>query len=358
MRAAASSTATVLWALVILPPARGQPAAADDPAVTAARKRQEAVRTASVKLEVRHTIPRGSVSASYTLRPKSAPPVPEEDKTLGWADRLVLDGEKVRYEKYFRTITMPSGRIRNRYSVSVFDGSVSIDFYSHGIGESSVPRAIIRRNTRLDEVTDLLVPVTMVFRGLNRNLNFYPLTEMKPSGVVLPINGTPCREHILNNGPPEVTTSFFLDPGAGWVPLRITRQRLGRLSSQCDIEYHRHESGIWFPFSWVYTQYGAEGTAPTTTKVEVLDIRLNEPQAPEQFELVFPEGTQVYDERTGKEYRVQPDGTMRVLSPSGEELPDFVTQPVEPWYQRNQGLLVCFGVILGCLVLRFALRKR
>ncbi len=140
---------------------------------------------------------------------------------------------------------------------------------------------------------------------------------------------------------------------------RITLRRQGQLLDQVDITYRPDEIAGWFPTSWVRNQYAPGGAVRRTTKIEVLEVRFNEPQPAEQFDVVFPTGTTVIDDRNDLTfYRVQPDGSMREVSPSGEVLSASIAQPGDSWYRRNRWILACLGMALVGLVLAGVLKRR
>jgi hypothetical protein len=93
--------------------------------------------------------------------------------------------------------------------------------------------------------------------------------------------------------------------------------------------------------------------------VEILAMRLNEPQPAEQFDIRFPAGCRVSDrDNGGKEYLMQPDGIMRELSPTGD-----VRASSEPeasdWRPRwFEWLLVGFWLVLMTVVWRYAVRNK
>src|SRR5262249_17957690 len=48
-----------------------------------------------------------------------------------------------------------------------------------------------------------------------------------------------------------------------------------------------------------------------------VSLAVNEPQQADQFEITFPEGCQVLDQKSGKDYLVQADGSMQEYDPAG-----------------------------------------
>jgi hypothetical protein len=92
--------------------------------------------------------------------------------------------------------------------------------------------------------------------------------------------------------------------------------------------------------------------------IEVLDLRINDPQPSEQFKIRFPPGCVVEDQTTMKDYVIQDDGGMRERSPQGELLTDSIPQPGTPWYRRHQGLLISGAVVVVLLAFTHFLRRK
>ena len=90
---AASTTLTVVLASVAV----GQPGKMDDPAVTAARVRQERIKTAAIEFKVTEVYSKGSVSEGNPVIKKGSIAPPDET-TLESTNRFVIDGTKTRYE--------------------------------------------------------------------------------------------------------------------------------------------------------------------------------------------------------------------------------------------------------------------
>jgi hypothetical protein len=184
---------------------------------------------------------------------------------------------------------------------------------------------------------------------------------MQPSDNTVTIDGAACKEFTVK-GSAARTDRYWLDPARDYVIRRMQRvekQRGGQLVQQVDVAYRPHDACGRVPASWVHRHYTPAGAAGRTTTVEVLDLRLNEPQPADLFDLRFPPGTTFYDARDGKAYRVQPDGSIgedpiRTM----EELPVAVVPFREPWYRRNRWLLIGLGAMLAALGLRYALRRR
>jgi hypothetical protein len=335
-----------------------QPVPADTPAVAAARARQEAVKTLSIRFQRTEVVAKGSKSemAPPSFRPTN--PVPASEITIESINRLVIDGKQYRYEDNHSDQLLPAGTLLRLRRIGVSNGTVAKSFFSNDSNKAGTPSGSIEENAAHSPLKCyLLTPITLTFRGLDPAFCAYPVSEMQPSGVTLPIDGAPCQEYVvkyLDNG----TISFWLDPGQDYVIRRTRLQRPKQPVVQNDIHYRRDETGGWVPTSWICCHYSPAGTLLTTEKVDVLDLRINEPQPAEQFDVSFPERSLVYDRRVHKEYRIQADGSMREVAPGGEELPGVAAPSSDSWYRRHLWLLIGLGAAILLWIVQYTLRRR
>lgn len=345
--------ATLLVALGTghLPYLPGQVVGEHSPARKAAKARQKAVKTLEVKFRKTETIARGAVTALTPPLPfKPKHPIPEQETTLQSINRLVIDGEKLRYENNHPTFILPDVRPTEKRMVCLFNGTRAKLYFPKLIPGRGLMQGVILRHPRIDFVLAVeLEPLTLAFRPFSPSFSADLLPRMKPSGVALPIEGALCQEYLF--GPPQgFRRSYWLDPAKDHLPRRIRIQSAGRLADQIEVRYRRQDGRDWIPAAWVRTQYSTEGAVLSTTRFEVLELRVNAEQPPELFDVRFPEGIEVYDQRDDKSYRIQSDGSMRELSRKGQLLPRSVPQPDDSWYQRNRGLLVVAGILVILLV--------
>ena len=91
-----------------------------------------------------------------------------------------------------------------------------------------------------------------------------------------------------------------------------------RLRLQIDAEHRRDEKWGWVPAAWTTTVYNMTGDLLRTERVEVLGLRIGEPQLASEFQIRFPPDTFLFDLRKMKYYRVKPDEDMIEISQNGE----------------------------------------
>jgi hypothetical protein len=314
MRALASSLLAALLALFALSRSTGQGGAEDHPAVKAARAREKAIKTVAIQFKMTEVLAKGAVSAGQPGPLKPAKVVPEKETTLESTNRLVFDGRKVRYEHNHPTWLLPNGKLVKPDFVGAFDGTQAKSLHPRGLDGTRHPQGFLLMDGRLEFVRALdLIPLNSTFRGNNPNFSGYTAGQLKPTNRTVLIDGAMCDEIVprrVGQAAPSGTAMYF-DPTKDYVLRRIRMERNGRTSIQLDATYRRDKQHGWLPISWVRTDYGSDGALIRTARFTVLDLKINAPQAPEQFEIRFEPGTSVYDQRNNKWYRVQPNGELR-----------------------------------------------
>jgi hypothetical protein len=355
----AQGAGLVTLAAIVFPHPGGQPATKGDPAVAAAGARAKAVKTAAITFKVTEVIARGGVSSTSGVA--FAPITPPDERTFEAIDRLALDGEKVRYENNHFLFRKPNWELVPLRSVwSSFDGAVAKTLFPRGLSVDE-PLGWVRNSPQAEWVGELdLLPLTMTFRGLSPAVVWHPISSLRPSASTLTIDGVPCKEFTAKDSGTRADR-YWLDPARDYVVRRAQRiksQRGGQLVQQVDVVYRRHDVCGWVPASWVHRHYTPAGDVGRTMTVEILDLRLNDPQPPDLFDIRFPPGATFSDQRDNKQYRVGPDGSIREepLTNRGGS-PETVALLAEPWYRRNKWLLIGMGGLLAALGIRQAARR-
>jgi hypothetical protein len=327
-----------------------------DPALAAAQKRAELVKT--LRMEFKRTDLEAIGSRSANLRGPTKPqsPVPDRETTTESVNRVILDGEKMRFENN-HPLWHTKGTLHQTSLIAVSNGIVSKTFRPKGILGDEAPSGMIRSaGDRLDLNEPVLVPVLLCFRGNHGEVCPYPITIAKATGVSLPVNNVPCREYAVTWG--NLVVSLWFDPAADYTLRRLAKRKDNKLIHQLDVQYRRDDKWGWLPVSWVMHDYGSGGNLLRTTKVEVVETRVDAPQPADSFELVFPAGTQVFDARSNKEYRVLSNETMREVSSTGEDRGSSVSQDGDGFLRRHQWLLKSVMLIAVVAVVSYAARKR
>jgi hypothetical protein len=336
----------------------GSAPADDAPHVKAARARQEAAKTVYVEFKLTEAVPPGG-----HMNPRNHPGaakilVPPRETTLEAINRLILDNEKHRYENNNFCSFRLNGNVLQGKCITAFDGAVERNLYPDGVSNEGVPWGSFGRRFSRPVIGDrLLLPIVQAFRGADPRNGCDVCGEMKPTGNTLVIDGAVCEESLVEYWT-GWATSYWLDPDSDYLARRICLRWGDWITEQFDIRYRRHEKDGWAPESWVRKDF-FRGDPGITTTVEVLDLRLNAPQPAERFELIFPPGAFVSETGNGgKQYQVQPDGSLREVSPSSPppadpEPPDDSSVGHHKWLAI--GVAMAFAIIVYVLAAR---RKR
>jgi hypothetical protein len=100
--------------------------------VKAARARQDRIKTIAVEYKRVEVTAAGSVSDGWPLaKPKD--PVPAKETTLESVSRLVIDGERFRFEENHPAYSLMDGAIHRRSMVCTCNGSLSEVFFPRGV---------------------------------------------------------------------------------------------------------------------------------------------------------------------------------------------------------------------------------
>jgi hypothetical protein len=335
----------------------GQPGQDPSAAFTAARSRQNLIKTIKIEFKRIDTEAAGSRSGSVPtlFKPKTA--VPDRETTSESNNRFVMDGDKMRFEDNHPIWRMPAGTLHNTAMIAVSDGTLAKTLKPKGVVGAGTTTGTIREAVdRLDLSDPVLTPIILHFRGAHSEISPYPIATMKATGIRLPIDNQDCTEYALILG--ELNLSFWFDPARDYCLRRLAQHKTNTLLYQLDVKYRRDDKWGWLPVSWVAHDYGTARELLKTTKVEVLEMRPGEVESPDTFELLFPAETRVFDARNNKEYRVQSNESMREISSSGKELGGSVAQLEGSYFYRHKWLLLGITMLVIAAIVLLAIRKK
>jgi hypothetical protein len=323
---------------------------AEDPAVAAARKRQEAIKSFDIEFKRTEVIPQGW----FTKEPKGAlpGPRPEKDVTLESVNRVVVDGKKFRFEDNHPIrgiLEFASSRL-----VCSFDGTFEKGWFHHGTRNQSVPTGWIKIGTREGILSEAAMrPIWLSVAIPYSEVLPYNITSWKPTGATRVIDNTKDLEYEIRRS--RGATRFYLDPSKDSAICRIENEVEGAIQDGWDIKNRRVEPVGWLPDSWVYTSY-ENGQLRRSSNVQITRIRLNEPMQADLFDVQFPEGTHVFDARDRKDYRANADGTLREVSLLDEKQAEIRPERRLSWFARNRWLN--FGIAMTLLIVLLIIRFR
>ena len=327
--------------------------ASEDPAVSAARLRAETCKTVEIRFRQTETVMPGGLSGYAPVPVEPAHSIPKEKTVIESTNRIVFDGQKIRYEDNHPSWSRPGGVTPKGHAVYVVDGTLAKVYYPTGAGNEGHQTGFIDGEMRLPMfVGPQLQPIMWTFRGVTRGMTTEMIAGMKPSGQELQIDGAPAASIASMRVQGRMS-------GCGWISKSSTWSggnrscRNGALFEQIDIDYLPEKTAGWVPSKWVCRRYSPSGALLSSEQLEPLEIHINEIQPASQFDMPFPPGTQVADNRNQKWYQVNEHGDMDENSPA----PKPASHPYLPWSDRSLWLVWC-SLIVAASIVAYAAWKR
>jgi hypothetical protein len=314
-------------------------ASAAEPWVEAARKREEAFRSVEIEFRLVEFVAKGSLPIPPFPGVKTEGPIPPVDRTVESTSRIVMDGAKVRYEDSRPHWDFGAKDYLAKITVGVGNGELSKAYCPGGIGQDSRRTGVIMRTTEAKGInSSILLGLTYNLRGLQPTICPYLVSELKPSGLTQLIGGHLCNEYTIAVSPTNVL-SVWMDPKCEYVIRRIRWLLAGRVFYQIDVTFMSDPAAGWRPASWTWSLYNTNGQVDSSCNGIVTSFKMNPSISPDTFELTFPEGTLIHDNRDGKRYIVQPNGDWQQVNGLGEPTDSTISPIGSSWIRRNRWLL-------------------
>jgi hypothetical protein len=326
-----------------------------DTLVEAARQREEAVRSVVVEFEVTEFTAKGLMSG-LSLDGKTKAVTPPADAEFSSRNTLVFSDRMARYENNHPMWNVDRGVLRKTSSVTVTAGEVGKLYFPRDISGGGGATGIIWRDAAPSGlVLPVVTPLSTHFRGLAPHLTPYLLSDARRTDRTAIIDGRICSEYIISSDK-TILISLFIDETNRFVVRRFRKLRQGNPYSQIDVRYRDDRIGL-VPDRWSVTEYVPDGRVRSRSDVAVTNLVLNPDVPRARFGIEYPDGCDVFDQRTNKWYVGQADGSLREKSASGELTDTVVYPPGTPWWTRYGVWVLTGGGVLLCL-LGFALRRR
>jgi hypothetical protein len=285
--------------------------------VKAWQERQDRVRSGVFTWTETRMVTRGSISAMMTLRgnPKGNT-IPAEDLSFDVPVNLSMDGEKLRHEyEGERQWSEEKDALVPISYASAYDGSAGKFLYPRGTEIGNWPQATIRAEKGLPDAKDAeLRPILMNFRGLIAEVRYLDVGKLALTGRRADIEGASCVELQRVSSKSGLDNQLWVDPARDFVVVRYSTSLVGKSVYQITVQYLKDASGVWVPTSWVIINHPpVQGESLFTTRAAVKDYKLNVPLDSTQFDLAFPPGTRVSDEKSKLEYIVKQGEDKRII---------------------------------------------
>jgi hypothetical protein len=345
---------------VVIPLAAGEPLRGQDPLVKAATERQERCRSVDVRFTVSEFVVKGSYTALAAETPgpgrATNATIPPNDTTIESDNRLIIDGNRVRFENNHPQWQLPEGSLNRKPLISVANDKLGKVLFTQGIGSGSEVNGIVRPTARSDEVRHyMLVPLLMHFRGADSLLCPYPVESLKSTARRFSIAGKEYQEYLYSASKDmDIEALYSCDT---YHLYRLRKLRRGIPSEQYEVAA-RQDGGELVPFSWARTEYDTHGKVRKVATITISSLVLNAAHQSDEFDLSFPPGCLVHDQRhkPTKEYRVHESGDWHELDISRRETGESVSPPGVPWVQRHFWLLI--GSIAALVTISLVVSRR
>ena len=334
-----------LWPAVVL---------ADEPsilpALDAARRRDEQLKTVSVRWKVTTFVPKGGRMDADPV----GLPLPRNDLTVESTHRLLLDGDRFREEHddpgLRRQVPSPGD------GVFTFDGERSFHRIYHNGRDNTADLIVERANARAGFGSVATSPIALWCRGSGRHP--YAASDRRTRTAIREeLDGSPVLRINSNDPDGQLSWSYFLDPRREYVVRRIRHESSGTVEVT-DIEYHGAPDGGSVPGGWTTIKTRTGDMLVHRIRAEVTEVRVNVPVPPGTFRLDPLPGETFTDNDTRKTYHVRDDGSLEEIdrygaaAAPGEPAP----RPAFVWPGRSLVrfvLLPALAVaVLGGLILR------
>ncbi len=259
------------------------------------KSRQQQVRTVDCTWSSVTLYPKGP-AAYWSELAEARQSAEASEATVQDVRRLVIDGDRMRFERRGPMWNLDEGRFEGAEELAVFaDGRERLLFAGrHGVPPRSGSTGA--RNHGVSAVHNY--PVLMAYRLFDPVFGGPDPEQVELVGNAI-WEGQRCVviEHWDRRRQGAIWDRWWLAEDLGY---RVVHWRSmwpdGKVASQVTMQYERDKRGDWRLVSWdLQFGSGPQGEALELTKSKVTRLLLNEPVPPSEFELEFPPGTTVYD---------------------------------------------------------------
>lgn len=312
------------------------------------KERQERVRSMQFTWTESRLHPRGSAPflkvADQEIRPK--------DISYDVYHRLDIDGEKLRYSYDGKTWKQDLTDVVDMNHTSAFDGQTP-KLLNKGAGLDH-PIGTIFRDRRSPDLGQLqILPILLCYVGVHPTISPIRLVDFSIAKEKAVIKDSICDVLKERSGLRNGVCSIYVDPKREYSAVRYSIAVNGNAQVQLDIEYSFDPSNHWVPAGWDLILLSPSGVLQQHSKSSVSTVKINPSLPPDTFQLDFPAGAWITDQRTEysnglyESFLVKSNGTKRVV---GE---NELTVPYEQLMKEGQGAILAsrWLIIINIFVL-------
>jgi membrane protein implicated in regulation of membrane protease activity len=317
-------------------------------------EREKRVKAYRVVWSETTTYPRGSTFLNPRAAPEELPPA---DLTLKAACKMVIAGQKSRYEYDGEWWSTRSRGVGPAVKVVTFDGGRSANTILKSTlidnPQVTLKKASVSPNNDLTE----FLPIWLTARASVAS-RVLPIGAYRSTGRRDRVNNRICQEFSRVSG--AVRDQIFLDPERDYQVVRNTQYVNDKLWTKLEVTYQPEPTLGWVPATWDVVTCTPGGAIGVSKRCVVTEFVTNIDVPESDFEPVLPIGARVIDLTAGKEMHsaVLPTGERGrevEFVPGRSKVPSYETlmaQPPQrgfwarawPWALAGGGLLVV-GVV-------------
>lgn len=316
------------------------------------KARENRVRSARFTWTESLTLTPGAVLGK---EPSSSPL--QDDVTNRINATLLFDGDRIRYNTEGPIWARDQEKFAPRQYSSAFDGEESKAFYSDNPDNHIHPLGFVKNEKTTQDIQNYhLMPLLLSYRALHPAMNWLKPEQFKDREKIAFLRDRNCV--IVESQAKSRKYIFSVDPQRDYSVLRFEEIVSDKLSLRIDVDYSNDREHGWVPLAWNVAMFNT-----VTSKVregvigKMKTYSINVPIEKQEFQIVFPPGTEVVDRKTNQSYLVLEDGKKRIITDEErlrnatyEQLKETdsgmagLTQP-NLWLRR-----VMWASLLACLV--------
>lgn len=247
-----------------------------------------------------------------------------------------FDGNKVRtVSRGNNSFSVDSMAYRLNELIGVFDGDTimttltsdgALDTKDVPVGHIEVARA--PAELRFPSVR----PILMAYRSFSPSLARFDPERLVLTKRTAMIDGRRCLEieHLDSAANKRSKSRIWIDPSRDHLITRTLSITDGFVKQRMDIRYKEHAEQGWVPSGWEVRTFSKEDGLDQVHVGTVTEAEINAPIEARVFQLTFPKGSMVIDEKENTTSLVMPDGNRRRLSNREQRLSYAQLTGLEP----------------------------
>lgn len=289
--------------------------------------------------------------------------VPPADSRFQNSGELVLDEGKIRFRYRCHVWCSSKQAYVDDDALHVFDGKAGKQLTVGGTID--YPFGIITNEKKSSNRTLLVLrPILVTFRPIDPDLSPYGGMPYVTTGNHAVIQNRVCTEVEVRRNIKGSVNRLWIDPERGHTVTRITNSENEKLRLKIDVRYRRDQQQNWIPESWEISTYLSDGSLNRSIRANVSAIAINPSVSKRDFDIEWPVGTYVKNEKQGPDFIQMDNGNVRVVSEREKTLPyaTLVSTPEPvPRQLLSWPVLTCAAVLMvtgAYLIYRMWTRRR